>query len=62
MPTYTYRCAACRNVWDEQRTVDERDKPKDGCPLCMMDATARIYQPTPTHFKGSGFYSTDKDK
>ena len=38
------------------RSIDDRDKSVP-CPECNSDMS-RIYNATPVHFKGSGFYST----
>ncbi len=62
MPTYLYRCSTCKEVWEEQRTMINRDDHPDGCPNCTNDYIERIYQPTAVAFKGSGFYSTDNRK
>ena len=56
MPTYEYKCTKCNATEEHQRTVDDRDN-LPNCKLCdiLMD---RIWQATPAHFKGTGFYST----
>lgn len=56
MPNYEYKCKECNATEEGYRHIDDRDNlPK--CNTCgiLMD---RIWQATPAHFKGSGFYST----
>ena len=56
MPNYEYKCSKCSASEEHYRHIDDRDN-LPTCKLCdiLMD---RIWQATPTHFKGSGFYST----
>ncbi len=60
MPTYVYRCMAC----GQDSEVEQRmtDAPKRKCKACGRHKLERQIQPTPTHFKGSGFYETDYKK
>lgn len=34
MPTYTYRCEACRKAFSLQMTMSEHDKKRVKCPKC----------------------------
>ena len=56
MPTYEYRCNECNALQVLSRNVDDRDNEV----LCPMDSKVmdRVWNPTPTHFKTGGFYST----
>ena len=56
MPTYSYRCSACANEFEQfQRFSDE---PLTECPLCGGNVR-RVIQPVGVVFKGSGWYITD---
>jgi putative FmdB family regulatory protein len=56
MPTYSYRCSACANEFDQfQRFTDE---PLTECPTCG-GGIRRVIQPVGVVFKGSGWYITD---
>lgn len=36
MPNYDYRCNICHSVWEEQRTIADRDTPLSTmCPWCF---------------------------
>ena len=61
MPAYDYQCHLC----DERKTVyrhyylgDVIEPKCDKCGIEMM----RVYEAPAVVYKGSGFYSTDKDK
>jgi putative FmdB family regulatory protein len=57
MPTYEYRCPACRHEFEKfQRMSDE---PKAVCPSCGSEAQRRLSGGAGLLFKGSGFYITD---
>jgi putative FmdB family regulatory protein len=34
MPTYSYRCEACRKTFSQQMTLAEHDKKRVKCPKC----------------------------
>lgn len=34
MPTYSYRCEACRKTFTNQMTMAEHDKTRVKCPKC----------------------------
>lgn len=58
MPNYEYKCSWCNTSFEEFRKVDDRNN-LPFCPYCdRIDEVTRVIQATPTHFKGSGFYST----
>lgn len=57
-PRYDFTCEACD-------FGDEIDLPMDHsfrleCPRCQFPLR-KVIAPAPIHFKGKGFYSTDKD-
>ena len=58
MPSYKYECE-CGQVWDVIHPID--DDPEFFCDHCGSVMERKIQGITVT-FKGSGFYSTDKDK
>jgi putative FmdB family regulatory protein len=56
MPTYSYRCSACANQFDQfQRFSDD---PLTDCPTCGGEVR-RVIQPVGVVFKGTGWYITD---
>lgn len=57
MPTYEYRCTACKHEFEKfQRMSDE---PVAECPACDAKAERRLSGGAGLLFKGSGFYITD---
>lgn len=54
MPTYDYECPG-EGITRELSLPFNHDTPK--CETCGADMV-RIYNATPVHFKGTGFYST----
>ena len=57
MPTYEYRCTACKHEFEKfQRMSDE---PVADCPECGKPAERRLSAGAGLLFKGSGFYITD---
>jgi putative FmdB family regulatory protein len=60
MPTYEYRCQTCGEVTALMAYLTEDYGPPP-CTMCG-GVTQRIWTATPVHFKGSGFYKTDKDR
>ena len=58
MPNYDYKCHTCGKVFEAARPVDERDYAI--CIWCGDSETIRLLTAPPIHFKGSGFYATDK--
>lgn len=51
MPYYDFECKTCIKV------METNDPTPPPCPSCA-NMMVRIWSPIPTHFKGSGFYST----
>lgn len=60
MPSYEFKCTTCHEQWEESRTFEQANDPPSFCPTCFNDYTIRVYQVNPIHFKGKGFYATDK--
>ena len=56
MPTYSYRCSACANQFDQFQKFS--DDPLTDCPTCGGEVR-RVIQPVGVVFKGSGWYITD---
>jgi putative FmdB family regulatory protein len=56
MPLYDYRCSACHNVTEVRHGFGETYA--EPCPSCG-GKLARVFNPAPIVFKGSGFYVTD---
>ena len=59
MPLYDYKCTVCGKVSEVRHGFNERHS--DPCPACG-GALARVFNPAPIVFKGSGFYVTDSRK
>lgn len=58
MPTYEYRCSACKNEWEEFQSI--KAEPTKKCPKCKKAKAERIISAGGgILFKGSGFYLTD---
>jgi putative FmdB family regulatory protein len=58
MPTYQYRCAACKHEFDELQSIKE--PPLTKCPKCKKKKLNRLMGTgAGLIFKGSGFYITD---
>ena len=58
MPTYEYRCTACKHEFEEFQSI--KDKPLRKCPKCGKSALERLIGTgAAVVFKGSGFYQTD---
>ena len=55
MPTYIYRCPKHRNISIQHGMREQATE----CPKCGS-GIIRVYAPTPTLFKGGGFYKTEK--
>jgi putative FmdB family regulatory protein len=56
MPLYDYRCAACGKVTEIRHGFNDTNT--EACPHCG-GALARVFNPAPIIFNGSGFYKTD---
>lgn len=59
MPTYVYYCSICG---DKEVVQKITEKPLHNCPDCGSMEFKKKFVAAGVHFKGSGFYSTDKDK
>lgn len=58
MPTYDYRCEACRHELDAFQSITA--EPLKTCPECGKDELRRLIGAgAGIIFKGSGFYETD---
>lgn len=58
MPTYDYRCNACKHEFEHYQSM--KDKPLKKCPSCGKAALERLIGTgAAVIFKGSGFYQTD---
>jgi putative FmdB family regulatory protein len=58
MPTYQYRCAACKHQFEELQSIKE--DPLTRCPKCKKKKLNRLMGTgAGLIFKGSGFYITD---
>jgi putative FmdB family regulatory protein len=59
MPIYQYICTNCDTEFELKQGFNDESIVK--CPQCNKDAR-RVFSPAPIIFKGSGFYTTDKNK
>lgn len=58
MPTYDYRCTACKHEFEQFQSM--KDKALTKCPNCGKRALERLIGTgAALLFKGSGFYQTD---
>lgn len=58
MPTYDYRCSACKHEFEQFQSM--KDKPLRTCPACKKPRLERLIGTGGAIiFKGSGFYQTD---
>lgn len=56
MPTYSYKCPKCNQVFDAFHSMSCTDPQM--CPECNVKST-KLMSASSVIFKGSGFYSTD---
>jgi putative FmdB family regulatory protein len=56
MPLYDYKCSSCQKVTEIRHGFGENVT--SPCPQCG-GKLARVFNPAPIVFKGSGFYVTD---
>ena len=54
MPTYDFKCNKCSNIQEIYRSYGD-----DTLPVCCGESMVKLWNATPVHFKGSGFYRTD---
>jgi putative FmdB family regulatory protein len=59
MPLYDYKCTKCGKTYEIRHGFDETHG--ETCASCG-GALARVFNPAPIVFKGSGFYVTDSRK
>jgi putative FmdB family regulatory protein len=59
MPLYDYRCTQCGRTLEVRHGFNESYN--EPCPACN-GALARVFNPAPIVFKGSGFYVNDSRK
>lgn len=57
MPTYDYKCPACKSMIEVVHSI--HDKPYMECKDCNLPMAIHISMKKGIHFKGSGFYETD---
>ena len=57
MPTYDYKCLACKRTFEISQRMTE--SPKRKCPKCGGKVQRLIGGGGGIIFKGSGFYATD---
>lgn len=61
MPTYTYKCKNCQNVFEKFQKINS--DPLKICPVCNQETLSRIIDGgAGLIFKGNGFYITDYKK
>ena len=58
MPTYSYKCGECLDLYTEVRGMNDEPKVKE-CEQCRKPLL-RVYEVRGISFKGDGFYSIDK--
>jgi putative FmdB family regulatory protein len=47
MPRYDYRCEECKEAWEEDHTIAERDVPVSlPCPKCGKEGCVEKYLPS----------------
>lgn len=56
MPIYDFHCDFCDESFEREMSMKEPKLAQ--CPTCMRQCP-RLYIPSPLHFRGPGFYSTD---
>lgn len=43
MPTYDYRCQACRKAFKIVQTISEHEKARPKCPKCKSTKVERVF-------------------
>jgi len=59
-PIYEFKCPTCGEKIQRKNSMNE-EVPAPMCGDCLVDME-RVFSATPIHFKGSGFYATDKGR
>lgn len=54
MPLYSYHCVKCNEIYENMRTISQRDT-KLSCPLCG-DSCERIIDLSAFQLKGGGWF------
>jgi putative FmdB family regulatory protein len=57
MPAYDFKCTGCGDIFEITRPAGETAAVT--CPVCESPAK-KVFSPVGVHFKGSGFYNTDR--
>jgi putative FmdB family regulatory protein len=57
MPAYDFKCTECGDVFEITRPAGQTVAVS--CPVCESPAK-KVFSPVGVHFKGSGFYNTDR--
>jgi putative FmdB family regulatory protein len=57
MPTYEYRCEACRHECEAHQRMS--DAPLVKCPACGKESLTKLISLSSFSLKGSGWYKTD---
>jgi len=61
MPTYVYKCSQCGKVIEMRQPYDVEEREEPVCSECR-ELMERVWLPVGVHFKGGGWYATDKNK
>lgn len=63
---YEYRCMACRKDFVLELAVTSKIEGRRHvgakCPHCRSKNVQKLISRSHVHYKGTGFYTTDKDK
>ena len=59
MPVYVYQCKNCGHVFEQHQSFSE--EALKTCPSCGEDTLRKKFNSVGVVFKGSGFYSNDKN-
>lgn len=57
MPTYEFRCTACKHQFEVFQSMSAPDP--EACEQCGAAQLEKVLFPVAVHYKGSGFYNTD---
>lgn len=61
MPNYSYQCVECNNEFEKYFSYKEELKDYIPCTKCKGKSKRKVSL-SPIIYKGSGFYTTDKEK
>jgi len=62
MPTYIYKCQDCGKVTEKAGSYSEMLNYRAVCLYCRSRNMRKVINKPEIIYKGSGFYSTDKNK